>query len=182
LTFFEENPRIDVAFGDFLVADREGDLLCYRKVPVPGKYHLMVSHLPTFTCAIFFRRKLIDDYGLFFDTKWRGVGDGEWMSRLLERTIPMATLGQFTSTFAEIGSNMSLAPNARREKEIIFSSAPLWMRQISFAFVLQHRLRRLFGGAYSPRPFSYCIYTQNSPLQRGCDSVNKPTFVWKNRP
>jgi glycosyltransferase involved in cell wall biosynthesis len=180
-TFFEAHPQVDVVFGDFLVVDEQGNFICYRKVQVPLKHHLMVDHLPTFTCATFFRRKLVQDYGLFFDSNWRIAGDAEWMLRLLRRSIPMATLGQFTSTFTEAGNNLGLGPEAERERRRLYESAPGWARMFRRLIILHHRLRRLAGGMYSQKPFNYTIYTLQNPDQRSVFDVSKPTFVWPNR-
>src|ERR1017187_6776432 len=42
---FDRHPEIDVLFADCLVVDGKGECICYRKVQVPFKYHIMVSHL-----------------------------------------------------------------------------------------------------------------------------------------
>lgn len=65
MDFFEAHQGIDVLFADFVVVNGSGDYLFHRKVQTPLKYHTWVSHLPTFTCATFFRRKLICKQGLF---------------------------------------------------------------------------------------------------------------------
>lgn len=180
-TYFETHPRVDMVFGDFVVVNESGNFLCYRKVQVPLKHHLRVGHLPTFTCATFFRRKLLDDYGLFYDTNWRDAGDGEWMLRVIERGIPMATLRLYTSTFAELGSNMGLGSNAARERRLLFDSAPWLARKFRPVCILHHRLRRLLGGMYFQKPFNYSIYTLESPDRRVTFEVTKPTFLWKTR-
>jgi len=180
-TFFETHPRVDVVFGDFLVLDERGNFICYRKVQVPLKYHLMVDHLPTFTCATFFRRKLIQDYSCFYDTNWLDVGDAEWMLRLLRRSVPMATLRRFTSTFTDASNNMGLKPNADRESRRMYESAPAWARKLRRWIILHHRLRRLAGGMYSQKPFSYSIYTRQNPDRRDTFEVSKPTFIWTRR-
>jgi len=178
--FFEHNPGIDVLFGDFVVVDGEGGYLFHRKVQTPLKYHTWVGHLPTFTCATFFRRKLIAEDGFYFDPKLRDVGDGEWVLRLLQRRVPMAVLRRFTSAFAMTGANMSARPNARREAQELFDSAPAWARKLKWMLVLQHRMRRLAGGIYFQKPFSYALYTQSSPDKRVVHQVTRPTFRWRS--
>ncbi len=177
--FFERNPEIDVLFADFVVLDGEGNYLFHRKVQRPLKHHVWVSHLPTFTCATFFRRKLIFEQGLFFDPKLRDVGDGKWVLGLLKRGTPMAVLRRFTSIFTMTGANMSARPNARREARELFNTAPLWARKLKWLLILQHRLRRLAGGIYFQKPFSYAVYTQGSPEKRAVHDVARPTFKWK---
>jgi glycosyltransferase involved in cell wall biosynthesis len=179
--WFDRHPGIDVLFGDSLVVDAKGECLCYRKAQKPLKYHTMVSHLQTFTCSMFFRRKVIDEHGLFFDTKWRDLGDADWVVRVLDKKVPTGTLGQFSATFTDTGENMNLSANAMRERQVMANSAPLWARKLGFALVWQHRLRRLFGGIYRQKPFDYAIYTLASPERRVTHHVEHPTFVWKSR-
>src|SRR5580704_8052109 len=69
--FFSKHPGVDVVFGDFIGVDTKGDYLFHRKVLTPLKYHTWVSHLQTFTCATFFRRKIIADQGHFFNPRLR---------------------------------------------------------------------------------------------------------------
>jgi len=178
---FDRHPEMEVLFADSLVVDARGEFLCYRKVQVPFKYHTMVSHLQTFTCSTFFRRKIIDDCGLFFNTKWRVIGDADWVGRLLEAKIPMGILRWFAATFTDTGGNLCLSADAIREQQLMADSAPSWARKLDFALVWQHRLRRLFGGIYRQKAFDYAIYTLASPDRRVVHHVEHPTFVWKSR-
>ena len=178
--FFQRNPGVEVVFGDIVVVDDKGDYLFHRKVQVPMKHHTWVSHLPTLTCATFFRRKLVVDEGILFDPNLRDVGDGEWMLRLLKRGTRMAVMRQFTSVFTMTGANMSARPNAQRERLALFNSAPLWARKMKPLLVLHHRLRRLAGGIYFQKPFSYELYTLQSPERRVRREVSQPEFKWRS--
>lgn len=177
--FFERNPEVDVVFGDFVVVNVKGEYLFHRKVQVPLKYHLWVSHLPTFSCATFFRRKIIHDSAILFDPRLRDVGDGEWMLRLLKRRTRMSVLRRFTSVFTLTGANMSAKENARRETRELHASAPFWVRRLKPLIVLHHRLRRLAGGIYFQKPFSFSLYTRDSPRARVVREVQCPTFRWR---
>ncbi len=178
--FFERNPGVDVLFCDFVVVDGQGDYMFHRKVQIPLKYHTWVDHLQTFTCATFFRRKLMAEDGLYFDPRLRVGGDGEWVLRLLKRRVPMAALRHFTSAFAMTGANLSAHPDARREAQELFDSAPAWARKFKWLLILQHRLRRLAGGIYFQKPFSYALYTHSSPDRRVVHQVTRPTFRWRS--
>ncbi len=179
--FFEQHPQVDVLFGDVVMVDTEGRYLYHRKMQPPLKYHTWTSHLSTLSCAMFFRRRIVSDYGLLFDPRLRDVGDGEWMVRLMQRGVKMAALGQFTSAFTYTGANMSVGPNARREARELRQSAPPWARALKPLFVLQHRLRRFFGGMYWQPPFAYEIYTLARPDRRERFEVKQPTFRAPNR-
>ena len=178
--FFESHPEVEVVFGDFVVVDGTGNYLFHRKVQTPLLHHVWVDHLPTFTCATFFRRSLVQEHKLFFDPKLRDVGDGEWMVRLLQRGTPMAVLRQFTSAFTMTGANMMRGENARREARELARSAPLWARKLKPLLILQHRLRRLAGGIYSQKPFSYAIYDRASAGRRMTHDVAHPVSRWQS--
>src|SRR5262245_7226558 len=81
--FFNNNPGVDMCFGDIVMVDGKGNYLFHRKVQTPLKYHTWTCHLSTLSCGMFFRRHLFSDKGYKFDAALRDVGDGEWMVRLL---------------------------------------------------------------------------------------------------
>jgi glycosyltransferase involved in cell wall biosynthesis len=174
--FFEQHPQIEVLFGDVVMVDSDGRYLYHRKMQTPLKYHTWTGHLSTLSCGMFFRRRIISDYGLLFDPRLRDVGDGEWMVRLLQRGVRMAVLGEFTSVFARTGTNMSVGANARRENRDLYLSAPSWARAMKPLFILQHRLRRWTGGMYRQQPFTYEIFTHASPDRRQRFDVPRPGF------
>ena len=174
--YFEQHPQVDVLFGDVVMVDTEGRYLYHRKMQTPLRYHTWTCHLSTLSCAMFFRRRVVFDWGQLFDPRLRDVGDGEWMVRLMRRGARMAALGQFTSTFTWTGANMSKGENARRENRELLLSAPAWAQPLRRVFIVQHRLRRLLGGMYSQQPFAYEIYTPASPDRRQRFEVKRPTW------
>jgi glycosyltransferase involved in cell wall biosynthesis len=175
---FEQNPQVDVVFGDIVIVDAQGDYLFHRKVLAPLRYHTWVSHLATLSCAMFFRRRLVAERGFFFDERLRDVGDGKWVLRLLGENIRMRALRQFTSVFTCTGRNMCVGDNARREASELRQSAPAWARAAKPLIVWHHRLRRLWGGAYCQGPFTYSLYTRESPSHRVTRHVTRPTSRW----
>jgi len=180
LEYFDSHPRTDLLFADALVVDPKGDCICYRKVQLPVKHHVMVSHLTTFTSSMFFRRKLLDQ-GIYFDTKWRALGDADWVLRAMEVKATMGILRRFVSAFTDSGANLSLGAQGRKEKKRMFDLAPGWARVLTPLLVAQHRVRRSLGGIYRQAPFDYALYTQDSPDRRKLFHVAHPTFVWKSR-
>jgi glycosyltransferase involved in cell wall biosynthesis len=174
LDFFERNPQIQVLFGDLVYVGPEGAYQGCRKLQPPLMYHTWVCQLSTLSCATFFRRELIEAGGFWFDTSYRCGGDGEWMVRLLRNRVRMGALRRFTSCFTRTGSNLGRSARAVEEWRRLRRTAPWWARAVAPGLVLHHRLRRLCNGSYFQSPFSYAIYTRNSPDQRVLHQVHRP--------
>ena len=178
--FFNRNPSTDVVFADVVINDPQGRYLCHRKAVLPGKYHTWISaNLAILTCATFFRRKILDENGMFFNPKLKDVGDGEWVMRLIDQRVSMGILRRFTSTFTETGDNMNTRPNALREKSELIASAPEWARRCRSLIIGHYRLRKLLAGAYRQSPFRYEIYAESSPLVRVPFEALHPTTRWR---
>ena len=177
--YFEKHPEVDVVFGDAVVIDAEGNYLCHRKMQIPLKYHTMAVHLSTLSCTMFFRRRVVFEHGLWFDTRWRSAGDAEWMLRLLQRRFEMRTLRRFTSVFTLTGANLSASATGEREGRDLARQAPGWVRTARPLIIVHHRLRRLLGGVYSQTPFSFEAFTPASPERRIRQEVSRPNFRLK---
>lgn len=177
--FFHDNPHVALLVADAIIIDREGNYRFHRKTQVPLLGHTWTDHLSTLTCATFFRRSLIDEHQLFYDTRWRVVGDREWMLRVLKLGVRIAHRPVFTSTFGDTGDNLSTRPEADREERALVATAPKWRQALHRPYVWHHRLRRMLTGKYRQAPFSYSVYTAGSPDQRRTFHVEQPTFRWK---
>lgn len=181
--FFSTHPEVEVVFADTVVVDAEGGYLCHRRASVPQKHHSWVSgNLAILTCAAFFRRRLIEQRGLFFDASLRDVADAMWVLRLIEERVPMAVLPRITSSFTDTGDNMNLKPNAQREKREMLARAPAWARRARPLIVAHYRLRRLLAGHYWQAPFEFTLYTRTSPAARVPRRVDQPQFRWRHQP
>jgi len=175
--FFRRHPQTDVVFADTVVVDRQGQFICYRKSLVPWKNTMWVYN-PVISSSIFIHRRVLDQYGLFFDTRWRDLGDMVWNVEMVRRGLNLAFLRRFTSSFTDTGENMNLKPNAIRERGLVMEMAPAWVRRCKFPLVQLHRLRALCHGIYWEKPFTYSIYTLASLDRRVEFHVSKPTSVW----
>jgi glycosyltransferase involved in cell wall biosynthesis len=178
--FFADHPQVEVALAGSIVTDGDGKYLCHRHSMVPSPQHIWFR-FPVLTSSIFIRRKVIHERGLYFDTKWRDLGDFHWVSALMKARVPIAVCDTFTSVFADTGENMNLKPNAIREKKETAALMPLWVRSLKQLWILNHRLRRLRAGHFNLPPTSFAIYTKQSLDRRITIDVPKPTAVWWNR-
>ncbi|HEU6447628.1 MAG TPA: glycosyltransferase family 2 protein [Verrucomicrobiae bacterium] len=178
--FFSAHPQVEVALAHSIIVDGEGQYICHRHQMVPHPQH-MWFRFPILTSSIFIRRKVIHERGLYFDTRWRDLGDFHWVLALVKNRVPMAVCNTFTSVFADTGENMNLKPNAIREKQETRAMVPKWVRRLRPLWVFQHRLRRLSAGHFHLKAMNYSIYTLQSPDKRATIDVPKPTAVWWNR-
>jgi len=179
--YFTANPAVDMVFGDVVVTDPTGKYVCSRRTLTPLKYHTWVCHLATLSCAMFFRKSLLDRCQIFFDPELKAVGDAAWILQLMRRNTPMGILRRYTSVFTDTGENLGTNSFAVQEHKDLCSSAPAWTRITTPFFVLHHRLRRLAHGLYHENPFSYQVFTHDHPASRTLVQVNKPTFIWPGR-
>jgi glycosyltransferase involved in cell wall biosynthesis len=178
--FFRQHSETDVVFADTVVVDKQGQFICYRKSLIPWK-HTTWIHNPVISSSIFLHRRVLDQHNLFFDTRWRVMGDIVWTIEMLRRELNFAVLRRFTSSFADTGENMCLKPNALQEGELVMQMAPAWIRRYRFLPLQLHRLRALCHGIYWEKPFNYSIYTLASPDRRVDFRVSRPTAVWWTR-
>ena len=174
--FFGAHPEVEVVFADVVVVGPDGQFVAYRKTVTPSRLHVQVCHLPTLTCATFFRHSSLERHGLFFDSQWRDVGDTAWVLRMLEKGVRVAVLRRYTSAFTRTGQNMNFLPNAIREKAALRAAAPLWARSLPCLWAARHRLAKWRHGCYHQPPFQYAIYTQVHPDRRTAFEVDRPTF------
>jgi hypothetical protein len=178
--FFEKNPRVEVALAGTIVTGGDGNYMCHRHSMTPQTQHLWFR-FPMLTSSIFIRRKVIHERGIYFDTRWRDLGDFHWMLALMKNHVPMKVCDAFTSVFADTGENMNLKPNAIREKAETDAMTPRWVRLLKPVWIIHHRLRRLAAGHFSMPATDYSIYTKQNPERRVTIDVPKPTPIWWNR-
>ena len=178
--FFRRRPQTDVLFADTVVVDKQGQFICYRKSLVPWRNAVWV-YMPVLSSSLFIHRRVLDQHGLFFDTRWRALGDKVWTLEMVRRRLNMAVLRQFTSSFADTGENLCLKPGSLREMKTVMGMAPAWVRCCKWPLRQVHRLRMACHGIYWQKPFTYSIYTPGSPDRRVDFPVAKPTGIWWTR-
>lgn len=163
--FFAFNPGIDVLFSDVVLVNEAGVPVSYRRVVIPTRRHIRASHLNTLSCAMFFRRTIIER-GLLFDPKLKDVGDAVWVDTLLRNNVRMQTLRQPLSVFAFTGVNRSIGAGAAQEKYARSPYKGLIGVAKRTSVIIEHRFAKLLAGAYARRDVPVEIYTLDSPAKR----------------
>ena len=176
--YFTKNPTVDVVAGDVVVVNSDGEFLSYRKAILPVYREVLAHTTPILTCATFFRRSLLDKHQLFFEPRFKTVGDRMWLLALLKEGIKVEILRRFTSIFTMTGNNLDHSGQAKKEKAICRSSPPAIVRSLRGYYKTKVRLRRLARGGYFQKPFEYSLYTQDSQTKRMTMFAASPTSRW----
>jgi hypothetical protein len=178
--YFEQHPGVEVVLAGAIVTDGAGKYICHRHALIPHPRYVWLR-FSVLTAAIFIRRKVIHERGIFFDTSWRVIGDVLWVTAMMQAGVPMTVWDNFTSVFTDTGENLCLTPRASQESERSSARYPRWVKMLKPLWIVHHRLRRIAAGHFNLQPTSYSIYTLQSPEKRVTFDVSKPTAVWRNR-
>jgi len=179
---FQQNAGTDVLFADVIITNPDGSYICSRRSVLPGKNHILTSHLPTFTASTFIRLQTIRKHDLYFDCSWKYCSDADWALRRMDAGVKAMVLREYTTTFADTGENMDLEKGAQEERMLFSLRATLLMKCLKGFWVLQHRLQKLLAGGYARAPIEYSIYQNtNENSQRICFHADHALGVWKER-
>jgi glycosyltransferase involved in cell wall biosynthesis len=178
--FFTDHPEADVAIADIVVTDRKGDYLCHRYALRPLWSHLWYRFNVS-TAALFLRKRVLSEHGLFFQPEWKHLGDFFWIEEAVRRGLRFGVLREFTSVFTETGVNISWDHSTRPEEEVRQQRTPRWVKALAPLLRQHHRLRILLSGAFQQRPFSYSLYTLESAEARVTKQAATPTTLWPGR-
>jgi glycosyltransferase involved in cell wall biosynthesis len=177
---FQREPEADIVLADTVIVDARGQCVCCRKSLVP--WRLMAwAQVPTLTSAIFFRRRVLDDFNLYFDVRWRIISDTMWMRDAMRLRLKMTVLRRYTSIFADTGDNLFLSPETVRERQRGIRMMPPWARWFRWPLTNAFRLRGACRGLYWEKPFTYSLYTLASPGRRVDVFAPHPTGIWWGR-
>lgn len=178
--FFSKNPGVDVVFAGSIVVDKSGNYICHKHSMLPNRFSIW-WRFPVLTSSLFIRRRVISEYGIRFNPKWKAAGDVHWILELMNKKVSMAVLDKFVATFTDTGENLGMSSVAHRENRDIGEMAPRWAKLLKPMAIAHHRCRRLLSGHFFLQKTSYSIYTLKSPKVRVLFNVANPTAVWWDR-
>lgn len=178
--FFAANPGVDILSGDVLVTRPDGSLVAFRKSFVTRPTYVYARYLYTFTCALFFRRCVIDA-GFWFDPNLRIAGDTEWLLRVLRAGYVTRHCSRYFSIFMDTGKNASKGENAlaaaRRE---YCQGMPIWLKAARLPINGLRLLEKALRGNYCQSiPLEYDIYPAGFPGRRCHYAASKVKFRWR---
>jgi glycosyltransferase involved in cell wall biosynthesis len=125
---FEDNPEVDIFYGDYLTIDEVGRVLKFRREIEFNAFVLFyhrILYIPT--TATFFRRRIFDE-GNWLDEKLQYAMDLEFFIRLSERGYRFKHIPQLLADFRmqPKSKTCSLPDRQRSEHEqVVFATTPL---------------------------------------------------------
>jgi glycosyltransferase involved in cell wall biosynthesis len=179
--YFSQNQGIDLLFGNFLVTHPDGALVAFRKAFMPRPAYIYASYLYTFTCAMFFRRRIIEE-GFWFDPELRIAGDAEWLLRVLKSGYSAKHHPEYFSIFTDTGKNACRGKvafaKARREYG---GGMPALVKRGRYLVNGVRLVEKILHGNYwQTAPLEYDIYTVDDLIRRKHFAPPKKTFRWRN--
>ncbi len=179
--FFTANPGIDLLFGDFLVTRPDGSLVAYRKSFAPRPVYIYASYLYTFTCAMFFRRRIVEA-GYWFNPQLHIAGDAEWLLRVLQAGYSSCHRSRYFSVFFDTGRNASRGRNAlAAARNEYCGSMPAWLKPGRFLVNGARLAEKFLRGNYCQAlPLEYDIYVPGTAFERVHFATDRAVFRWRN--
>ena len=170
---FAREPETDVVAGDFLIVDPRGELMAFRRATRLRPAMIVTDHLYDFTCAIFFRRRVLER-GIWLRTDLRSAADGEWMCRVLRSGVRVAYLRRYLATFTITGANVSGDAAAAVESARLRAEAPWLVRAGAPVLRAARHVEKWLAGGYRSGPIGYAIYAGAEGRTRFV--CERPTF------
>jgi glycosyltransferase involved in cell wall biosynthesis len=178
---FEQDPTLDVLFGDTLLVRPDGSLLSIQKSYRPSWPLIMASHLYLYSAAMFFRRKLIDD-GEFFDPALKGGGDYEFVPRILRKGYRARHVRRTLAAFTMTGQNHSQTATSDHaaDRARIDPTIPGWVRRFHIPLqLLRMTIKASAGGYMHLGPLSYAVYTSEQCAARTPFRAERVSAFWR---
>jgi glycosyltransferase involved in cell wall biosynthesis len=128
---FEENPGVDIVYGDYLLVNELGSAFQIRREIEFSKFILLyhrVLYIPTTTT--FFRRKIFDE-GNWLDESLQYAMDLDFFIRLSAHGYCFKHIPQLLADFRlQPKSKTCSAPNRQRveHQQVVFAAAPILRR------------------------------------------------------
>lgn len=112
---FDDDPALDLIFGNYLITDSEGKVLAAR-CEIPAHLFLLrngVNYI--LSCTTFFRKRVWDQHRPF-DLSYRLLADKKFYLSALSSGITSRHIPAYLGAYGSTGHNESLSPSAAQEQ------------------------------------------------------------------
>jgi glycosyltransferase involved in cell wall biosynthesis len=178
IDFFDRHPEIDFVTADFLLVDKNGELIAFRKsFPLFWPF-LFSNYLYAYTCTLFYRQKVIRH--LKYDSDLKSVADVDFVYELLKKGFKGAHLKKYIAAFTHTGNNLSEHPSSSIEMRTYKKkNLPAWFKIVNPIFKAGFFGARIFYGTlWNKGSIDYSLYQDRSLEERKRITVPKPSYKW----
>ncbi len=176
--YFAMHSEIDFLAADFIIVDKDGEFVTYRKSFQPKWRYFFSNYLYTTTCTLFYRRKIFEKCR--FDESYKSIADVIFLYDVLKKDFKGAHVRKYFSTFTYSGVNLSLDPISALEKKKFGKTLPIWYRILRPALFLLFFVERIIYDTYREKSvLSYSVFTKGNTTERVTRIKPNPTFRMK---
>lgn len=178
IDYFEKNPDVDYIVGDFLMVNEKGEFISCRKAFPPFWPFFFSNYLYTFTCTLFYRRRVIEV--LKYDASLRSIADVDFLYQVQRKNFKGVHLKKFFSVFTFTGNNLSQDPISKKEiEQYVNTNLPAWFRFANPLLKLGFYFSRLvYGTLWHRGLLSYQIFGYGGFEERKGFDVYNPSCRW----
>jgi glycosyltransferase involved in cell wall biosynthesis len=162
--FFRRHPSEEIVVGDTILLNEGLEAKAYRKAVAPDRQYLQTFQMNLHSSSLFFSRAIIDR-GHWLGTRFKSIGDAEWVARLMDADVGFSTMPTPLSTFILGRANLSLNQSSLAELRIWRSELKLSRPQKTW-IKWRNLFIRLLAGTYLPRRTQISIYTPENTDKR----------------
>ena len=177
---FFAHPHADIVLGDALIIDAQGRYICHQTSVKPwawiSRYLCVVL-----TCTAFYRRRVITENGMRFDTSWRIVGDMVFFRQLMHRGFRFGLCDQPTSVFVDSGENLAIGQGHREEVARFRREYGGPLSRFARCIQKANTLRRVWKDWLLPPSRSYRIFLPNAVVERTFCEISRPSSLWRRK-
>lgn len=176
---FSDLPDADVIAGNVIIVNATGmPIAARREIPLRRNY-VRNGFLYTLSCALFFRRRLLDSGLLQFDPDLRIAGDLDLVLKLLEADCVIVRTPHYLSLFGIDGENLSLQSRASEEVEAVRQRHGALHPRLRRLILTGRFAEKLLTGCYRKEVLNYLYATDEIPTYLTVRRHDVPsTFSW----
>lgn len=176
---FDDDPSVDILFGDLLTIRPDGSLIAFRKTVKAIEPVLLTAPLYIATAATFYRRRVLEG-GALYDESYKDVADLDTILRLSRSGYRFRHVPRYLAAFTMTGKNRSMAAGVRQEIARLREAAPWWVTHARLGWRAAGWLAKLAHGCYfQAGPIAYAVYADDAALRRTDFIAARPSFRWR---
>jgi hypothetical protein len=130
---------------------------------------ILTDHLYDFTCAMFFRRRVMENAGPL-RPDFRAAGDAEWVCRALRTGARVRYVREYLAAFTLTEENLSQRADPLEEAAKLRAITPRWARLAKPLLREWRHVEKWLAGGYSSPAIAYEIFA-------GADDERRTRFV-----